>query len=192
MPTDQGGRTIARWREDTEREQDAIARSSLLPWQLSFAEWIANQHYSPKVVAQAAKASEIASAALGSPVDIAPDDVRALRQRPNFREAVKRFRDESLNRARKTMEAHLSHYATAHINALKIAEEKQDYRAMAQISEPILERVWPKRGDTAGTAVQVNITLSPKQQEILDSVAEADVEVLDAEVIEDDESSLDG
>ena len=169
-----------RSRERAQRAKLTDTWTHLHAWQHAFAEWLAYHiDKSLPLSEQLTKAQEIANE---FSLTVSERDLRALKARKPFREYLADMRDDAEKRARSMIRASLPEYVGAHRKALKMASDKEDFRAMATIAEPMIERAWPRR-DAAQINTQIVITLSPAQQKILDVIDEADVEVLDYEVI---------
>lgn len=169
-----------RSRERAQRTKLTDTWTHLHVWQLAFAEWLAN--HIDKILPlseQLKKAQELADE---FSLTVNERDLRALKSRKPFREYLADMRDDAEKRARSMIRASLPEYVGAHRKALKLASDKEDFRAMATISEPMIERAWPRR-DATQVNTQIVITLSPAQQKIFEALDEPAVEVLDYEVI---------
>ena len=149
-------------------------------WQLAYAEWLAN-HVDKRLPLseQLTKAQELAGE---FSLTVSERDLRALKARKPFRDYLADMRDDAEKRARSMIRAALPEYVGAHRKALKLAEQKDDFRAMATISEPMIERAWPRK-ETSTVNTQINITLSPAQQKIFEAMDDDGIEILDAEII---------
>ena len=153
--------------------------TSLAPWQLAFAEWLANLDRAPSTEAQLTKVIEF-RAAQGIPDPFTDVDLRALVARRHFKEYVSKLNADALKRCRARIEARLEAYVDANAWALTQAKGAMDYRAVAAITEPMMERVWPKKSDTAANT-SVTVVLMPAQQAAIHAIET--VEVMDAEIV---------
>ncbi len=169
-----------RYKERAQRTKLLDTWNHLHAWQYAFAEWLAN-HIDKRLPLseQVTKAQELANE---FSLTVSERDLRALKSRKPFRDYLADMRDDAEKRARSMIRASLPEYVGAHRKALKLAADKEDFRAMASIAEPMIERAWPRR-DAIQQNTQINITLSPAQQKIFDGLDEPDVQILEAEVI---------
>ena len=85
--------------------------------------------------------------------------------------------------ARNSLEQSYPFYVDAHRWATQAARSANDHRAIAPLTTPILDRVAPKR-EGAPISTSVNIILTNAQQHALESLDEADYEILEAEVLQ--------
>lgn len=68
---------------------------------------------------------------------------------------------DTMLQIRKKLQARTEHYVDAHFRALALAEDAEDYKVMAQIAEPMLDRVWAKREQHVAQGQTVIINLAP-------------------------------
>jgi len=147
----------------------------LHPWMLAYAEWFVTEPKTPSISASTAKASELSRARIHMGA------LRALEARDDFRAYIHDLTHGPVEAARAKYMNRLPKYVDAYDKAVDGALEANDYRALAQITEGALERIMPKKSaDVAAT--QINITLQPRQQELLADL-DHDVEVLEADVL---------
>jgi hypothetical protein len=144
----------------------------LLPWELEFAEWLANQPKRTSLAEQQEKASELSQRTIGR------RGLRNLKDRATFREFFGELQLGALRAARAKLERRMPEYIDAHHKGVHLALDAQDYRAIPAYTNPMIERVWPKRDDV-GANVAVVVQLQPKQQAMLDTpTIEVEYEVI--------------
>lgn len=144
-------------------------------WVLAYAEWLVLDNIeSPTRTARRVKANTLSRARLNNRL------LKHIEARPDFLAYCDELQHGPLEQARAKFRRRMPEYIDAHHEALGMARDAGDHKALAQIAEAALDRVLPKR-DTAVAATQVQIILSPKQAAALTSGAAE--EVLDAEII---------
>jgi len=172
---------------------EASRSDDLLPWQLAFAEWLAYQDGKKQVsrADQLQKANDCKAAAAG--VDLLPPSefvtapaLRRLKARASFKYYFEALHTTALKRARAMFEQHMPKMVRDHLDALQLAVNNEDHKAIAQYTNSALDRLWPKR-EAAVTATAVTITLSPKQHAALDG---GDIEVMEAELLDDEDDAF--
>ena len=83
--------------------------------------------------------------------------------REDFQGYCDELRAGPVEAARARFASRFPEYVEAHFDALRAAQTENDYRAVAQITEPVLDRVYPKKGEAPAAAAQVNIVLTSEQ-----------------------------
>lgn len=161
-------------RENMKRTSRQIKYSTVLtPWMLAYAEWLTLECLDPpKIVLRTSRARELSR----SPV--ASSGIRDLEARLDFRAYCNELARGPLERARAKFVAAFPEYISAHRDALDSARSVGDYRAMAQIAEPVLDRVYPKKAEGM-QAQQVTIVLSPTQQQGVSAAYAAPLLIVD-------------
>jgi hypothetical protein len=130
---------------------------TLMPWMLAYAEWLILECIEPpKASLRSARARALARAPVSS------NQIKLLEARDDFVAYCAELSRGPLERARAKFLAAFPDYVSAHRAALDDAVAAGDYKAVAAISEPVLDRVMPKKTE-AVAATQINITLSPEQ-----------------------------
>ena len=147
----------------------------LLPWEIEFVEWLAHQEKRPKIADQVDKCEELTQKSYSA------HRLRGLKARLAFREFFAEMQMDTLKRARKKVERRTPEYVDGHYEGFKMARDHGDYRALTQYTVPILDRVWPKKEETAAIAA-VKIELTTKQTELI----EAEIPEIEVTVIDDD------
>ena len=151
----------------------------LTPWMLAYAEWLILECIEPpKISARTTRARGLARA------PVASHHLKLLEARDDFVDYCDELRKGPLERARARFQQAFPTYIEAHATALTLATEAKDYKAMASIAEPVLDRVIPKKSDVIAAPV-VHITLTPQQMQGVASyvapvltVDDADIEVV--------------
>jgi len=164
-------------KRDRARSISAAIRydAHLRPWMFAYAEWLMTELKPPTRAARLAKAHELARVGLSSAA------LYHLEAREDFLTYVTELQRGPIEAARAKFMNRLPSYIDGHWDAFEKATEANDYKAVAQITESAIDRVMPKR-DTQLAATQINITLQPRQQELLADL-DATVEVLEADVL---------
>ena len=144
------------------RVGDQIRHSpSLYPWMRAYAEWITVGCVEPpKISSRLSKARGFARAPVSS------SQLKLLEARPDYITSCKDLESGSLERARARFAAAFPEYVDAHREALDLARDAADYNAIARITEPVLDRVIPKKSD-AVAAAQVTVVLAPEQMKAI-------------------------
>lgn len=131
----------------------------LKPWMRAYAEWLMLECESiPTRTLRRTRARGLATAPLSD------GQLRALEARADFIKYCEDLRAGPLEQARAKFRQRFPQYIDAHAQALQLATEAKDYKAMAFITEPVLNRVIPVRSE-AQPAAQVNIVLTPGQMQ---------------------------
>ena len=129
----------------------------LKPWMRAYAEWLMLAcELRPKASVRRSRAAGLARAPVGL------NHLRLLEQRTDFVSYCEDLAAGPLEAARARFVSRFPEYIEAHHEALTLARGEGDYRAMAQIAEPVLDRVMPKKSEAAAAA-QVTIVLTPEQ-----------------------------
>ena len=158
----------------------AIESKPLMPWMKQFALWLASQPVRPKVSEQTKIASRLSRAKINKSI------LWKLNQRDDFKSLVERLETDDNAKLVAKFEGRKSRYLDAHYKALKGATADKDYELMAQISEPVLDRISPKKSDHGSRAANVVIVhLGPKGS-FAEKHARIDDDIVDA-VIESEE-----
>ena len=159
-----------------EIEYAAIRGGPLRPWMKRLAEWFATQPGRPNQVMYTEMASQFAG------VKIASHMAKLL----IYRDDWMAYRDEILadevGKARLQLQQRVGEYAETHYQAMKSAAKRvaDDPMTAAKITEPVLDRVWPKKEerDAAPTTIIVNLAPQQAPQQVLE------YEVLPCEIVE--------
>lgn len=125
-------------------------------WMLRYAEWLFAQTVEPSWKGRQVMANKFAN------LTIPHQRLSDLEAREDFQDYLAELAKGPLERARARMIRRMPAYVNKHWWAATKAQEAGDYKALAAIAEPILERVLPRKQE-AVAATQVNITLSPGQ-----------------------------
>ena len=129
----------------------------LKPWMRAYAEWLMLAcEIRPKASVRRSRAAGLARAPVGL------NHLRLLEQRTDFVSYCEDLAAGPLEAARARFVSRFPEYIEAHHEALTLARGEGDYRAMAQIAEPVLDRVYPKKLE-GNAAAQVIIVLTPEQ-----------------------------
>jgi hypothetical protein len=176
-------------REAPSSGRDALAKvgrqirysSQLMPWMLAYAEWLVLECIEPpKVSLRTARARGLAR----SPVSI--NQLRLLEQRDDFVDYCNELRKGPLEQARAKFASAFPTYIERHRLALDIATDARDVNAIARLTEPVLDRVMPKKSEAAA-APMVQIVLTPAQLQSVAAYSAPEMSV-EAEVAEPDVS----
>lgn len=174
-------------REAPSSGRDALAKvgrqirysSQLMPWMLAYAEWLVLECIeAPKAVERTRRARGLARA------PVAIHQLRELEKRDDFVSYCDELRKGPLEQARARFASAFPTYIERHRLALDIATDARDVNAIARLTEPVLDRVMPKKSEAPAAPV-VQIVLTPQQ---LQSVAayKAPEMTVDAEITEAD------
>src|SRR6266513_868031 len=139
---------------------DDVKHPPLTKWAARFALWYAEQPRQPSVAEQVEAASRLAGTA------ITYDVVKHTKVRKDWRELHDAMARGGLDAARAVLLNDLPTYMELHAWAAQRAKEKDDVRAMAQLTTPAMDRVISKRDDVLLAITQpqtINIFLSDKQ-----------------------------
>ncbi len=128
----------------------------LTDWMLAYAEWLASCVNPPSRTERRVQLSQL------SRRPVAANHVAQLEERKDFRRYFEDLCKGPLERARAKFQAKFPKYVQAHEDALDMAIEAGDYKAVPAFTIPALDRVSPKKSET-GAAVQFNVTLSAER-----------------------------
>ena len=158
----------------------AIASCPLKPWMKQYAIWLASQPTRPKWIEKCKSASMHARA------KISISALRMMEKREDFTALLLRLETNDLVRLQEKFDGRKEEYMDGHFKAFQDAQEAGDYKVVAQITEPILDRISPKKqpGDQKPMNV-VMIHLGPRGS-FADKHARIDEDIVDA-VIESEE-----
>lgn len=159
-------------RKHSPAARDVRHGTYLRPWMLRYAEWLILSPGYPSRAARITQANTLAKS------DVSRNGVYALEARPDFKAYCEELQRGPLEEARAKFRSRLPKYVDAHEQALDMAREAGDYKAVAQISEPALDRVMPKKGD-AVQATQVTIMLTPERIDRLRNYVSPEVDVVE-------------
>lgn len=156
--------------------RNAILHGALLPWMKALAEWHATQPGTPK------KAQVLAIAMKLSGQALTPDTLALLLSRDDWMAYREEMALDELARARRRLEHRLDEYMDAHLWALQSAKKEGDYKAVAMIADPVMDRAWPKRDVGSQTAQTIIVNLpgtTPAEAHVIEPLP--DVEVVTVE-----------
>lgn len=141
----------------------------------------------PRQLTKAEKVALLAEIAQIPEEQISYRYLKALEDRADFQEALTRFRRSEVELTRGLVESMLPDAAAVRSAALRemrrrldAEPELADLRLVPALTDPLLERAWPRKTDATVAAVAVNITLSPRQVELLDHPQY----IVDAEIVD--------
>lgn len=123
----------------------------------ALAEWHATQPGTPK------KAQVLATAMKLSGQPLSPDTVAVLTTREDWLAYREEMALDELARAKRRLEHRLDEYLDAHLWALQTAKKNEDYKAVAAIADPVMDRAWPKRDGGSQTAQTIIVNLPGSQ-----------------------------
>lgn len=147
----------------------------LLPWQRTFARWLAGGKVYPRRNAQFAKLKELRG------FEVSDVDRRELIRHPAFRAYFQIFQDRGIRAARARMEEVSLEAVNTLTWAMRKSKQKDDYRAVPNIVSPILERAMPRRDSIGMQQAQVTVVLTTQQLQDLDQPQP----VIEAQIIDD-------
>ena len=174
-------------REAPSSGRDAIQRvgrairygTQLSPWMCAYAEWLVLECVeAPKVSERTKRARGLARA------PVAINQLRELEKRDDFVDYCAELRKGPLEAARAKFASAFPTYIERHRMALDIATDARDVNAIARLTEPVLDRVMPKKSE-APTAPVVQIILTPSQLQSVAAYVAPELSV-EAEVVESD------
>jgi len=140
----------------------------LRAWHAHFALWLVEQPVTPGIAAMLEAANGFANARhdprRSTPhVVVTKKMLRTLRERADFQGLVQEIEKGSLERARVTFLSHLPELVGLHVWAARTAQQNDDWRAMAPLTTPALDRALPRREAPLVAAQSISITLTPAQ-----------------------------
>lgn len=155
------------------KEKSLTESGALLPWELLFAEWQVRQPTRQSIEMQVAAATNLAHTAgiLDEDSHITPQMLEAVKRRPVWRKYKRDLSVGGMAQARKQLISYAPQFADTYIWGLHQAKKYGDYKAAASIALPMLDRILPKKEDTAVQAVAVNISV--KQADLVNSEPDA-------------------
>jgi hypothetical protein len=153
-----------------------IQQGALLPWMKALAEWHAVQPGTPKAAQVLATANKLCGHLL------TPEKLKLLLTRSDWMAYREEMALDELARARRRLEHRLDEYLDAHQWALREAKGAGDYKAVAAIADPVMDRAWPKRDVGSQTAQTIIVNLpghTPADHHVVEPLP--DVEVIAVE-----------
>ncbi len=142
-------------RHAAQLERAAILAGPLRPWMKRLAEWHATQE--GRVLLEQCR--DVAIQFAGVSISLAA--TKALVTRDDWMAYREEIALDQLLQVRKRLQHRTAQYVDAHLKALEMAEANEDYRAMAQIAEPMVDRVWAKREQHVQQNQTVILNLAP-------------------------------
>lgn len=136
----------------------------LHPWMIRFAHWLVNQPKRPKVTEQRVKAQTLAGYALTTGV------INILKARPDFVAYCEKISESALAEAKAMFENDYPRYVELHKESAEALFKNEEFKAVADFTKPALERIAPRRDDTAQPTV-VTVNISAKQLEGIETEA---------------------
>lgn len=134
-----------------------VREGVLMPWMLAYAEWLVLEcTVLPKRSERIVKARALSRGPVGT------QHLLDLENRADFIAYCDELAKGPLERARAKFIQTFPAYIEGHREALELAREAGDYKALAAIAEPVLDRVVPKKAENIAPA-QVQITLTTAQ-----------------------------
>src|SRR5574342_828287 len=141
-------------------------RYTLVPWQIGFASYEANEFFpghgkGPSKEAQATAASALANRGRDPALPkivITYDQIKTLRKRDDYKEFLAQLKQGGIESARALLVNNTPAYVQAHFDALMWAHEKKDITGIATLASPVLKAVLPQ--ESAAPRAVFNITFS--------------------------------
>lgn len=147
----------------------------LRPWEYEFVEWFALHIGKPTTDEQISKASELAEKSVGYTY------ILNLRKLQGFEDYYRDMLASHLKRARAKFAKDMPRYAEIHKEAMEMAFEAEDYKAVTAFTIPAIDRFYPKK-EEVGAKAEINITLTTARQDMI----EEEIPEVEFEVIEED------
>lgn len=150
----------------------------------AYAEWLTLECLEvPSIASRQVNARRLAR------LPMTPKQLKELERREDFAAYVEELRKGPLEAARAKFLNAFPTYIDRHREALDLATQAKDYAAIARITEPVLDRVIPKKAE-AMTGASVVVHLSVGQLAGLQGYAAPAVAVEEviAEVVPDDDA----
>ena len=143
-------------------------RYPLRVWHAHFAAWLAEQPTTPPATEQLAAATQSANARRDpnrAPVTVSYNQLRTLKERPDFQEVVKEIEKGGIMGARQKFVSRLPELMDLFQWGAERARAKDDVRALASYVVPGLDRALPKHDQLLAqiNAPQVFITMTERQ-----------------------------
>ena len=157
-------------------ERHQSEENFLRPWEQLFAYWLAFAPFKVTPVQKVQKATEFAHDT------VTYGHVRYLLGRRDVKELMVKFQAGGIEAALEKLKSDLPFYVETHRKGLEMALEDGNYSVIPKYTLHALEIVAPRRNDLGQQNVQVNVTLSTKQQALLDS----ERPLIEAEVVRPD------
>jgi len=170
-------------------EDDSQKPRPLTPAEFTFCEWLAKTPVNPNQSEQVKKLREIFNPpdAEGNPpsyiIPVTKERLLKLKRRKEFQHYFEEMRQAELDRARAMFIKRMPEAVATHFLAMDLAMQGKDYRSIPAFTNPVLDRVLPKKSENAPIAA-VKIELTQAQSKNMD-LETPDIEVVE---IEDDAS----
>jgi hypothetical protein len=141
-------------------EYGAIHAGQMRPWMKRLAEWAATQPGKPTIKLYAEMASQFAG------IKIATHMAKLLVFQDQWREYRDGIVADEVGKARLQLQQRVGEYAETHYMAMLASRSNVsvDPSTAARITEPILDRVWPKKEERDAAPTTVVINLGPQQR----------------------------
>lgn len=149
----------------------------LRQWQRLFAAWYAVHPVKPRIL----ECVEYCRAITHWRVPRAT--VEKLLRREDFQTLTRQFRESERLRTQELLTADYQYYLDAHRKGLDMALEAGDHRGIPAFTNPILDRIAPKRTEEGQKAAMVNIVLQGSVAKLAQSFVQGEI-IEDAEVLE--------
>lgn len=163
------------------RHTSATASKKYLhPAEADFCFWLSQYKAAPPIARQLEKAEEL----FGCEVD--EDALQKVKRSKPFRDYLGKLEkmspEQAKELAREYIDSKLPHAMAAHFQAIAMLQKLGDWKDVAKFTNPLLDRVYPKKEEQNVQAMQVTINLQPHAHAaMLDDVVEVEAEVLSDE-----------
>ncbi len=148
----------------------------LLPGHYDFIDWLA-KYISSHQGKKPTNAEQIEVLEELLQVKVTEEALRKLRRRAEFKEYFNNLIDDRDKANVRKLKSKMPEAIDAHFKGLDMAVTAEDYRAIPAYTNPILDRVIPRRDALQAQQQVINIVLTPKQEALLGeetTVVEAD------------------
>lgn len=153
----------------------------MMPWMRAYAEWLTLENLTPPNH----QIRQTAARRL-SRQPVTRKHLTDLHARDDFNAYCAELQKGSLETARAKFITRFTEYVDAHHDALKLATDAKDYKAMGYLSEPVLNRVFPLRSENpSGGATIIQISLTPEQAKGATAYVAPTTVAEEAEIVEE-------
>ena len=152
-----------------------VQYGNLRPWMKQFGIWLLTRKVKPTPDEMADHATYLAR------LKVSKNMVKHLRSRVDFHDFCNEVSADQVKLAKEMYTAALPNLIQGNLDSLEIAMQNRDYKAMAMITQPALDRVYPKRDEQTGPMAQqivVQVNTPGAMKGMVDLPEEQEIEVI--------------
>jgi hypothetical protein len=152
-----------------------VQYGNLRPWMKAFAIWLLTRKVKPSADEMAEHATHLAH------LKVSKSMVKHLRSRVDFHEYCEEVSADQVKLAKEMYAAALPNMIQGNLDALEIALKNRDVKGIVAVTQPALDRAYPKRDEQMGAVAQqivVQVNTPGAVKSMVDLPEEQEIEVI--------------